>query len=171
MNASKWNSGIAAVIAAVITMGTVAMTAAPASASDLSQALGLDNNNRASARQTDKNNMRNLGIGLGAAAAYELLKGKTTTGLVLGAGAAYAAKKYDDERKAQAKDAEYDRYDRYNHYERNDRRDHTSYRTYRYQNGERIGYDQYENGRRVSYYERQRNGDNWTDRYSKKCDY
>ena len=55
-------------------------------------------------RQKDKNTMRNLGIGLGAAAAHQVLKGKTTNALILGAGAAYAGKKYEDARKAQRKE-------------------------------------------------------------------
>jgi len=42
---------------------------------------------------------KNTAIGLGAAAAYELLNHKTTNGLVLGAGAAYAYKKYKDEQR------------------------------------------------------------------------
>ena len=57
-----------------------------------------------SSRQKDKNNMRNLGMVLGGAAVYEALKGKTTNALVLGAGAAYSAKKYEDARKAQSKE-------------------------------------------------------------------
>lgn len=55
-------------------------------------------------RQQDKNNMRNLGTGLGAAAALEALRGKGTNALILGAGAAYSAKKYNDARKAQEKE-------------------------------------------------------------------
>ena len=77
-------------------------------------------------RQRDKNNMRNLGIALGAIAAQQVLKGNTTSGAVLGAGAAYAGKKYEDARKAQGeenrdrryyrdRDNDRDRYeDRYN---------------------------------------------------------
>lgn len=57
-----------------------------------------------SARQKDKNNMRNLGVGLGAAAAHQAIKGKTKNALILGAGAAYAGKKYEDARKAQRKE-------------------------------------------------------------------
>lgn len=57
----------------------------------------------AQSRQTDKNNMRNIGIGAGAGALYELSKGKGTNALILGAGAAYAGKKYEDDRKAQSK--------------------------------------------------------------------
>lgn len=42
---------------------------------------------------------KNTAIALGAAAAYELLKGKTTEAVALGAGAAYAGKRYEDARK------------------------------------------------------------------------
>src|SRR5262249_40268335 len=45
------------------------------------------------------NGRRNTAIGLGAAALYELLDHKTTNGLLLGAGAAYAYKRYQDERR------------------------------------------------------------------------
>ncbi len=38
-----------------------------------------------STRQRDKNLMRNLGIGLGAAAAHQAMKGNKTTAIVLGA--------------------------------------------------------------------------------------
>ena len=57
-----------------------------------------------SGRQRDKNNMRNLGAVLGAAAAYEITHGKTTEAVALGAGAVYAGKKYEDARKAQSTD-------------------------------------------------------------------
>lgn len=77
-----------------------------------------------SRRQTDKNNMRNLGIGLGAAGAYELLKGNGLAGVLLGAGAAYSAKKYEDERKAQSK---HDRYEEYRHHVDRYRRNDLSY--------------------------------------------
>jgi len=56
-------------------------------------------------RQKDKNNMRNLGLAAGAGAIYEAAHGKTVNALALGAGAAYAGKKYEDERKAQNKAA------------------------------------------------------------------
>src|SRR5688572_5805332 len=64
-------------------------------------------------RQGDKNNMRNLAVGLGALAAQQGLQGKTTEALILGAGAAYAAKKYEDSRKAQGREETWrsDRYD------------------------------------------------------------
>jgi len=42
---------------------------------------------------------KNTLLGLGALAAYELLRGKTGTGLLAGAGAAYAYKRYNDARK------------------------------------------------------------------------
>ena len=92
-------------------------------------------------RQKDKNNMRNLGIGLGAAAAHQALKGKTTNAIVLGAGAAYSAKKYEDARKAQNRDNA-----------RRYSRSRGSYRVYRYSNGKRIGYYQYRNGKRTGYH-------------------
>lgn len=95
---TKRNSGIAAGIAALMTVAAMAGSAVPASASGLSKLLGQDSKSR----QGDKNNMRNLGIGLGAAAAYSALKGKGTQAVVLGAGAAYSAKKYEDARKAQS---------------------------------------------------------------------
>ncbi len=83
-------------------------------------------------RQIDKNNMRNLGMGLGAAAVHQAVTGKTTNALVLGAGAAYAGKKYEDARKAQ-------------------RRDNRVTRRYIYRNGKRVGYYKMQNGRRIGY--------------------
>jgi hypothetical protein len=85
-----------------------------------------------SKRQKDKNLMRNLGIGLGAAAAHQAVKGKTTNAIVLGAGAAYAGKKYEDARKAQAKE-------------------NSIRRVYRYSNGKKIGYYKVRNGKRIGY--------------------
>lgn len=49
--------------------------------------------------QAGADGRKNTAIALGAAAAYELLKGKTTEAIVLGAGTAYAAKRYEDARK------------------------------------------------------------------------
>ena len=83
-------------------------------------------------RQKDKNNMRNLGVGAGAAAAYEALRGHGTNALILGAGAAYAGKKYEDSRKAQSKANGYRR-------------------VYRYQDGRRVGYTLYKGDKRVRY--------------------
>ena len=93
-----------------------------------------------SSRQKDKNNMRNLGMVLGGLAAHQALKGKTTNAIVLGAGAAYSAKKYEDARKAQNRDNA----SRYS-------RSRGNQRVYRYRNGKRIGHYQYRNGRRVGY--------------------
>lgn len=61
---------------------------------------------------------RNTAIVLGAASIYSLMKGKTTQGVVLGAGTYYAYKKYKD-----AKDQE-NRYNRRTSYNR--------YRSYNY---------------------------------------
>jgi len=55
----------------------------------------------ASFAQASSKGRKNTAIGVGAAAAYELLNGKTTNGLLLGAGAAYAYKRYQDEQKAE----------------------------------------------------------------------
>ncbi|MDQ2687472.1 MAG: hypothetical protein M3Y28_06350, partial [Armatimonadota bacterium] len=49
--------------------------------------------------QAGSDGRKNTAIALGAAAAYELLKGKTTEAIALGAGAAYAGKRYEDARK------------------------------------------------------------------------
>ncbi len=54
---------------------------------------------------------RNTAIGLTGAAAYELLRGKTGPGLLLGGGAVYAWKRANDEKKAE-------REHRYSYYRR-----------------------------------------------------
>ena len=94
-------------------------------------------------RQRDKNLMRNLGIGLGAGAVYEAYKGRKTEAVLLGGGAAYAGKKYEDARKTQSRDNGnrygYDgRYDagRYDNAP-SDRRDNGGYA--RYDGGAREG--------------------------------
>jgi hypothetical protein len=75
---------------------------------------------------------KNTALGLGAAAAYELLRGKTTNGLILGAGAAYGYKRYKDAKEDEERYDRYGRYDRYNRYsdryegDRYDRRDRVS---------------------------------------------
>jgi hypothetical protein len=101
--------------------------ARPAAADDIGstiiKAVGGSNS-----RQGEKNAYRNIGIGLGAAAAYMAIKGKTTNALILGAGAAYSAKKYEDARKAQNKE--------------------NAYRNARWYNNE------YRSGRKVSYKKR-----------------
>ena len=86
----------------------------------------------AKARQKDKNNMRNLGLGLGALAVHKSLKGDPKTALILGAGAAYAGKKYEDRRKKQSRES--------------------SWRKYRYDSrGKKIGYYQMRGSHRVRY--------------------
>src|SRR5438093_1511423 len=59
--------------------------------------------------QAGSKGRKNTAIGLGALAAYQLLKGKTTTGVVAGAGAAaaYAYKRYDDARKDERRYSRY----------------------------------------------------------------
>ncbi len=51
--------------------------------------------------QKQKNNWRNIGGAAAAVAGYGLLKGNTTATLLGAAGAAYSAKRYEDERKTQ----------------------------------------------------------------------
>lgn len=48
---------------------------------------------------------KNTAIGLTGLAAYQLLRGKTTTGLIAGAGAAYAWKRHRDSRKVEKRRA------------------------------------------------------------------
>lgn len=60
--------------------------------------------------QASTKGKKNTAIGLGAAAAHQILTGKTTNGVLLGAGAAYAYKKYKDadkEEKARKRSANY----------------------------------------------------------------
>jgi hypothetical protein len=119
------------------------------------------------ARQKDKNLMRNLGIGLGALAAQQAAKGSTTSALVLGAGAAYAGKKYEDARKAQSRDDDrrLGRYDgRYNDRRYNDRYDNSRYDQDRYgrrDEPERIDGSRYDDAR---YQDR----DAYRDRYDER---
>jgi len=53
---------------------------------------------------------KNTAIGIGAIAAQQLLSGKTTNGLILGAGAAYAYKQYQDAAKAEKRQQRADAY-------------------------------------------------------------
>lgn len=125
-----------AVAALAVVAGTLAPTAAFAQSS------------KEKSRQSDKNLMRNIVIGAGAAAAYEALRGHTTNAVVLGAGAAYAGKKYEDARKAQSQDSgRYGYEDRGGYYgndryDRNDRDNRDS--GYRY---DRTGYDRRGSGK------------------------
>jgi len=64
------------------------------------------------AASASANGRKNTALALGAIAVQQLLTGKTTNGLIAGAGAAYAYKRYEDARKDER------RYDRYNRYSR-----------------------------------------------------
>lgn len=68
-------------------------------------------------KQADKNLMRNLGLGLGAAAVDRAVKGQHKDAALLGVAAAYAGKKYEDQRKSQK-----------------------VWRSYQRKNGKRVGY-------------------------------
>lgn len=121
MNAPNFKVRMASAIAMVMTASTLAIGVA-------SPVMAQGN------RQKDKNNMRNLGIGLGALAAHQAIKGKGTNAVIAGAGALYAGKKYEDARKAQS---------------RENRRET---RRYRYRNGKKVGYYKYRGGKQVGYY-------------------
>jgi hypothetical protein len=86
---------------------------------------------------------RNTAIGLGAAAVYELLRGDTTTGVVLGAGAAYGFKRYEDAKDREDRYRYYDRYhgDRYGdrYYDRHRRYDYRPVRHDEYRRWDRDG--------------------------------
>jgi hypothetical protein len=58
------------------------------------------------ARASSKGRL-NTTYALGAATLYSLLKGKTTQGLILGAGTAYAYKRYNDAHKAERRRSYY----------------------------------------------------------------
>jgi hypothetical protein len=70
------------------------------------------------AAQASSKGRRNTALGLTGLAAYELVKGHTTTGVIAGAGAAYAWKRASDGRKAERRRARYVRYRRGHHYYR-----------------------------------------------------
>ena len=97
------------------------------------------------ARQDDKNLMRNLGSGLGAAALSSARNGRMGDAIVLGAGAALAGKKYEDARKAQSDDNRYGRDDRYG---RNDRYNTDAYDRDRYSSPSRWERERIERERR-----------------------
>jgi hypothetical protein len=88
------------------TTGVLAATALAALTGTASAAVAQRDTREDTGRQRDKNNMRNLGTALGAGAVIEAIRGKTTNAIILGAGAAYSAKKYEDQRKAQAHERE-----------------------------------------------------------------
>lgn len=74
----------------------------------------------APAAEASSKGRRNTTYALGAATVYSLLKGKTTQGLIAGAGTAYAYKRYRDARKAEKRRAQWNstRYNRYLRYGR-----------------------------------------------------
>ena len=57
------------------------------------------------AAQASSKGRQNTAIGLTGLAGYELIKGHTTTGLIAGAGAAYAWKRHSDARRAEKRRA------------------------------------------------------------------
>jgi len=61
----------------------------------------------APAAQASSKGRLNTTYALGAATVYSLLKGKTTQGLILGAGTAYAYKRYRDAKKGERRRARY----------------------------------------------------------------
>jgi hypothetical protein len=78
-----------------------------------------------SSRQKNKNQWRNLGLGGAAVAGYGLLKHNNTATLLGAAGAAYSAKRYEDDRHSQSqsqaardKRARYHRTHRYHRHSR-----------------------------------------------------
>ena len=114
-------------------------------------------------RQGDKNNMRNLAIGLGALAAHQATQGKTTNALALGAGAAYAVKKYEDARKAQSRENSWeDRYDdrRYDDRRYDDRYRYDDRRGSDLSERRRVGYFPTDNGKKVGHYKNGKKGAN-----------
>lgn len=121
MNTVNFKTRIASAVAVVMTVGTLVVGFAPAAMAQKD-------------RQKDKNNMRNLGIGLGALAAHQAIKGKGTNAIIAGAGAAYAGKKYEDSRKAQARESGRET------------------RRYRYRDGKKVGYYKYRGSKQVGYY-------------------
>lgn len=91
---------LTALVAGAATL-TAALASGPAASAQ---------DDREKARQNDKNNMRNLRNGLGGVAILEALRGRSANALILGAGAIYGHKKYEDARKAQEREeAERDR--------------------------------------------------------------
>lgn len=136
---STWKSAMAAGCAALALGGTLT-TARPAAASP--------------------DGAKNTTIGLGAATIIEALRGKKTEALILGAGTAYAAKKYEDERKRDRDKHTYGDYrSQNNSRSRDNSRYHDSsddYENYGDQNGRDSDYRDYRNQDNQDY----RNADN-----------
>jgi hypothetical protein len=79
-----------------------------------SPAMAQRSNSQNQSVQNNKNLMRNLGIGLGAAAVYEATRGHGTNALILGAGAGLAGTQYEKYRKEQSRNNDWrwnDRWD------------------------------------------------------------
>ena len=98
---------------------------------------------------------KNTTIALGALAAHQLLTGKTTNGLLLGAGTAYAYSRYNSARKDENRRRAYSAYNRYN-----DGRNYGSNRysdRYRSRTGGSNRYDRDRSHRRTSYSRSHRN--------------
>lgn len=140
------------------------------SAAALTLTLGVGILGAPTVARASEEGRKNTAIGLGAAAAYLLLTQRDKVpGLIAGAGAAYAYKKYDDSRK-ERKDNErygyYGRNDRYDsRYDRNqdlyhDRRNDRSYRTDRYDDRGSYGNDRSYNS-----------GSRYDSRYDTRYDY
>lgn len=92
-------------------------------------------------RQDDKNLMRNLGTGLGAAALSSAKNGRIGDAILLGAGAALAGKKYEDARVAQRDESRFSRDDRFgrdDRYNKDDRYNTSAYDRDRYDNNDRF---------------------------------
>ncbi len=75
-------------------------------------------------QQKNKNNWRNLGIAGAVVAGYGLLKGNQTATILGAAGGAYAANRYETDRRHQSQDSRYNNYDNYSN---GNRRYHRNY--------------------------------------------
>jgi|GEM_PF-1911657 len=97
------------------TLGLVVTTlAVPA----MSEAQSRDQLRR---RQQQKNQWRNIGYGSAAVGLYGLLKGDRNLAILGGAGAAYSAHRYEQDRKSQRRLQDQARYGRYQRYSNNSR--------------------------------------------------
>jgi hypothetical protein len=99
--------------ALLTTLGTAALT--PSALAD-------------SSKQSDKNNMRNLGIAGAAIAGYGLLNHNSTATLLGAAAGGYGAYKYEQDRKAQSADQR--SRDRHYYYHHNSTRNGRKYYSY-----------------------------------------
>ena len=88
--------------------------------------------------QASAKGRRNTAIALGAIAAHQLLTGKTRNGIIAGAGAAYAYKRYNDARKDENRRRRVSEYRSYY-----DDRDDPGYRTSNYSRHRSYSNDSY----------------------------